>query len=56
MIEELKAGPGEVCRLEIPYQPFIPERNTDYYLNISVCLKNVNYAPKGHEISRGSFC
>lgn len=56
MIEELKAGPGEVCCLEIPYQPFIPERNTDYYLNISVCLKEcAAYAPKGHEISRGQF-
>ncbi|WP_434693353.1 glycoside hydrolase family 2 TIM barrel-domain containing protein [Hungatella sp. SB206] len=56
VIEDLNAGPGEVCRLEIPYRPFMPESNTDYYLNVSVCLKeDAPYAGKGHEVSRGQF-
>lgn len=56
VIEELKAEPGESCRLVLPYQPFMPESNTDYYLNVSVCLKeDASYAPKGHEVSRGQI-
>lgn len=56
VIEDLNAGPGEVCRLEIPYRPFMPESNTDYYLNVSVCLKeDAPYAGKGHEVSRRQF-
>lgn len=56
VIEDLNAGPGEVCCLEIPYRPFMPESNTDYYLNVSVCLKeDAPYAGKGHEVSRGQF-
>lgn len=52
----LETGEDGICRLEIPYEPFLPEANTDYYLNISVCLKDdAPYAKAGHEVSRGQF-
>lgn len=55
-INSLLAGPGESCRLEIPYQPIQPESNTDYYLNVSVRLKEAApYSDKDHEVSRGQF-
>lgn len=56
VIHELSAAPGGTCRLELPYQPFTPEANTDYYMNLSVCLKEASaYAPAGHEVSHGQF-
>lgn len=56
MASDLKAGPGESCCVELSYRPFIPESNTDYYLNVSVCLKeDAPYAPRGHEVSHGQF-
>ncbi len=55
-IDDLYAAPGETQKVTIPYAPFTPEANTDYYLNISVCQKEEsNYAKKGHEISRVQF-
>lgn len=56
VIDDLLAGPGESCRLEIPYQPFLPKENTDYYLNAAVRLKEgTPYGDRGHEVSRGQF-
>lgn len=56
MITDLSAKPGETQKVEIPYHSFEPSTNTDYYLNLSLCLKNeTNYAPAGHEIAREQF-
>ncbi len=55
-IDTLKAMPGEEEILVIPYDPFEPEANTTYYLNLSVREKEETlYADKGHEISRVQF-
>lgn len=55
-VEELPAGPGETCRVEIPCRPVTPEANTDYYLNLSIRLKEAApYAPAGHEVCRGQI-
>lgn len=55
-IAQLLAKPGEECSVTIPYQPFMPEPNTDYYLNLSLVLRDdTPYAEAGHEISRGQF-
>ncbi len=56
IITNLYAKPGEVQKVEIPYQTYKPEANTDYYLNLSVCLKEeASYAERGHEVSRVQF-
>lgn len=56
ILDRLTAEAGGTCLLEIPYQPFTPEANTDYYLNISIRLKDHTlYAEAGHEVSRGQF-
>lgn len=56
MIDGLTAGPGESQAVEIPCEPFEPEANIRYYLNISVREKEaVRYAEKGHELSRVQF-
>lgn len=55
-IENLHALPHETEKAEIPFVPFEPQINTDYYLNIIVCQKeDTIYARKGHEISRVQF-
>lgn len=55
-IYSLSVSPGETRKIEIPYKSFEPQVNTDYYLNISICLKNDEpYAPAGHEITRQQF-
>lgn len=56
IIEALEAAPKESCIVEIPYTPFVPKANTDYYLNVSFCLKApAAYVEAGHEVSRGQF-
>jgi len=48
--------PGESEKVRIGYQPFQPQKNTDYYINLSVRLKEeTNYAGAGHEIKREQF-
>lgn len=55
-LESLSAKAGEKQRVEIPYEAFIPEKNTDYYLNIFLCLKeDAKYAKAGHEVYRVQF-
>ncbi len=56
VIEELYAAPGEEQKVVIPYTAFIPQANTEYYLNVSVCYKEATaFAEKNHEISRTQF-
>ena len=55
-IEDLFAAPGEEQKVTIPYKSFTPEANTDYYLNISICMKEATgYAEENYEISRTQF-
>lgn len=55
-IESLCAPAHEAERVEIPFAPFEPKANADYYLKIRVSLKeDANYAPKGHEIKTVQF-
>ncbi len=55
-IDSFSALPGESERCVIPYEPFEPENNIEYYLNLSVCEKEETlYAAKGHEISAVQF-
>lgn len=56
VIDSLSAQPGEKVRITVPYHPITPQANTDYYLNLSVRLKeDAPYAKAGHEIVRGQF-
>ncbi len=56
IIEELCAAPGEEQKVVIPYTTFMPQANTDYYLNVSICYKEATaFAEKDHEISRTQF-
>ncbi|WP_097015382.1 glycoside hydrolase family 2 TIM barrel-domain containing protein [Anaerocolumna aminovalerica] len=55
-IDHLTALPHETEKVIIPFTPFKPEANTDYYLNITVCRKEATqYAEAGHEISKVQF-
>lgn len=55
-IDDLYAAPGEEQKIVIPYEAFVPQANTDYYLNISICMKEAaSFAEKDHEISRTQF-
>ncbi len=55
-LDHMTAQPHETERVIVPFAPFLPEANTDYYLNITVCRKEAtNYAEAGHEISRVQF-
>jgi len=48
--------PGECEKIWIGYKPFQAQKNTDYYMNLSVCLKeDANYAKAGHEVMREQF-
>lgn len=55
-ISHMKALPHEAERVIVPFTPFVPEANTDYYLNITVCQKeDTSFAKAGHEISKVQF-
>jgi len=55
-IDHMMAPPHETEKVIVPFIPFQPEVNTDYYLNITVCRKKAtNYAEAGHEISKVQF-
>lgn len=47
---------GETRKISIPFKPFKPKNNTEYFLNISAQLKeDTNYAKAGHEIAKKQF-
>ena len=51
-IQDLSAPAHGEETVEIPFAPFQPQENTDYYLNLTVRQKEENlYAPAGHEIA-----
>lgn len=55
-VDEIHCGPGEETEISIPYHCVEPEKNTDYYLNISVCEKQESkYAKAGHSIGIYQF-
>lgn len=55
-LDHLTARPHETEKIIIPFTPFQPEANTDYFLNITVCQKEAtNYAQAGYEISKVQF-
>lgn len=55
-IADLQAPPHESEQVEIPFKEFKIQKNTDYYLRISICQKyETNYAPAGHEIAQKQF-
>lgn len=55
-ISDLTAKAHESQKVTVPYEAFVPEENTDYYLNVSVCQKEcTNYAEAGFEIGRVQF-
>ncbi len=55
-ITNMTALPHEEEKVAIPFLPFMPEANTDYYLNITVCQKeDTNFAKAGYEISKVQF-
>lgn len=56
LIDTLTAAAHETQTVIIPYQPFTPIPNTDYYLNVTIHQKqDTLYAVKGHEISKFQF-
>lgn len=55
-IDHLKIKPGESELRSICFKSFQPEKNTDYYLNVSVQLKKDEiFAKAGHELCRYQF-
>lgn len=55
-IDTLTIKPNETEKIEIPYEPFTPQINTDYYINISMCHKEAaKYAKQDHEVARYQF-
>ncbi|WP_349945396.1 glycoside hydrolase family 2 TIM barrel-domain containing protein [Lacrimispora sp. BS-2] len=55
-ITHMNALPHEEEKVTIPFLPFMPEANTDYYLNITVCQKeDTNFAKAGYEILKVQF-
>lgn len=55
-IDGLKAKPGETQRVTVPYEEFVPEPNTSYYLNLSIQeTEDTPYAKAGHEVSHVQF-
>ncbi len=56
IIEELNINPNEYKTVKIPYNYPKPEAGTEYWMNISFCLKNTeSWAEKGHEVAWDQF-
>lgn len=56
ILEHLSARAHGEEKAEIPFRPFEPKANTDYYLKVEACLKgDTNFATKGHVISSVQF-
>lgn len=55
-ITDMTALSHESEKVFIPFAPFMPEGNTDYYMNLTVCQKeDTSFAKAGHEISKVQF-
>lgn len=56
VLDGISAAPGEAVAVEVPYSAFVPQANTEYFLNVSACEKEeVSYAAAGHEVSFAQF-
>lgn len=55
-IEDIRIKPHGSRRVSVPFKAFEPSVNTDYYLEVSVCLKNeTKYAKAGFALSQVQF-
>jgi len=55
-VEGLSLNPGEAKVIEVPIKDFSPKANSEYWLRLSVQLKeDKNWAKAGHELAKHQF-